>query len=59
MKPRSDRTFDAVQMMRQIRDRLSRQIKDMDFEQEQHFIEERLRDSPFENSTAAAREGDQ
>lgn len=36
--------FDAVQMMRSIRDRMSEEIRDMTFEEEQAYIRQRLRD---------------
>lgn len=39
-----EKPFDAVRMMREIRDRLSRQIKDMSFEEQQRFLGERLRE---------------
>lgn len=35
--------FDAVRMMREIRDELSREIKDMSFEEEKRFIQEQLK----------------
>lgn len=39
---RNKKPFDAVQMMRQIRDRLSEECKDMTFDQQQQRIRERL-----------------
>ncbi len=41
---KSEKTFDAVHMMRQIRDRLSEQCKNMTFEEQQQYIKERLSD---------------
>jgi len=38
----SEKPFDAVQMMRQIRDKLSEQIKDMNFEGQKRYMRERL-----------------
>ena len=42
---RTEKQFDAVQMMRSIRDRISEEIKGMTFEEEQAYICERLRDA--------------
>ena len=39
-----DKQFDAVQMMRLIRDRMSEEIRDMTFEEEQAYIRQRLCD---------------
>jgi hypothetical protein len=39
---KSEKSFDAVQMMRQIRDRLSAQCKEMTFEEQKQYIRERL-----------------
>lgn len=41
-----EKQFDAVQMMRSIRDRLSEEIRDMTFEEEQAYIRQRLCDEP-------------
>jgi hypothetical protein len=35
--------FDAVRMMREIRDEISREIRDMSFEEEKRYIQEQLR----------------
>jgi type II secretory pathway predicted ATPase ExeA len=35
--------FDSVQMMRELRDRISRDIEGMTFEQEKAYIRERLK----------------
>jgi hypothetical protein len=43
---KSKKSFDAVHMMRQLRDRLSEQCKDMAFEEQQQYIRERLRSQP-------------
>ena len=40
---RTEKQFDAVQMMRSIRDRISEEIKGMTFEEEQAYIREGLR----------------
>jgi hypothetical protein len=45
MKKR-EKPFDAVRMMRQIRDRLSEQCKEMTFEEQQQYIRERLSGKP-------------
>ena len=42
---RTEKQFDAVQMMRSIRDRISEEIKGMTFEEEQAYIREGLRDA--------------
>ena len=43
----TEKPFDAVRMMRQIRDEIGKQIRDMTFEQEQRYIRKRLHeDSP-------------
>ena len=42
---RTEKQFDAVQMMRSIRDRISEDIKGMTFEEEQAYIREGLRDA--------------
>ncbi len=43
---KSKKPFDAVHMMRQLRDSLSEQCKDMTFEEQKHYIRERLRGKP-------------
>ena len=45
MKKR-EKSFDAVQLMRQLRDRLSTQCKDMTFEEQKRYIRERLSGTP-------------
>ena len=53
-----EKQFDAVQMMRSIRDRVSEEIRDMTFEEEQAYIRQRLRDeSPDEISNAGGNVG--
>ena len=42
---RTEKQFDAVQMMRSIRDRISEEIKGMTFDEEQAYIREGLRDA--------------
>lgn len=39
---KNKKSFDAVHMMRQLRDRLSEQCQDMTFEEQQQYIRERL-----------------
>ncbi len=39
---KSEKSFDAVQLMRQIRDKLSEQFKDMSFEEQKRDLRERL-----------------
>ena len=39
---KSEKSFDAVQLMRQIRDKLSEQFKDMSFEEQKRYLRERL-----------------
>jgi hypothetical protein len=39
---KNEKPFDAVQMMRQIRDRLSAQCQEMTFEEQKRFMQERL-----------------
>ena len=41
---RNEKQFDAVRMMRSIRDRISKEISGMSFEEEQAYIQERLQD---------------
>ena len=40
---KTQRSIDAVQLMRTLRDSLSEQMRDMTFEQQREFIEKRLR----------------
>ena len=42
MTKKAEKKFDAVATMREIRDRLSRQIEGMTFEEEKRFIRERV-----------------
>ncbi|HJY80063.1 MAG TPA: hypothetical protein VKK81_03135 [Candidatus Binatia bacterium] len=39
---KSEKPFDAVQLMRQLRDTLSEQMKDMNFEEQKRYMKERL-----------------
>lgn len=41
---KNEETLDAVQMMRSIRDRISKEINGMTFEQQQAYIRKRLGD---------------
>lgn len=45
--------FDAVRMMRSIRDRISKEIGGMSFEEERAYIRQRLRDEPVDANSAA------
>ena len=55
---RTEKQFDAVQMMRSIRDRISEEIKGMTFDEEQAYIREGLRDASIrEVRPATADEG--
>ena len=40
---KSKKPFDAVKMMREIRDTLSMQFQEMSFEEQQQYMRERLR----------------
>lgn len=46
----SKKPFDAVQMMRSIRDELNKQTKGMTFEQEQAWIRKQLHEQPMESA---------
>lgn len=39
---KTEKPFDAVQMMRGIRDKLSEQFKDLSFEEQKRYMRERL-----------------
>ena len=43
---KSEKPFDAVEMMREIRDKLSLQFQEMSFEEQQQYLRERLRVKP-------------
>ena len=51
---KSEKSFDAVQMMRQIRDRLSAQCQDMTFEEQKRNIRARLRSKPTKGQSVAS-----
>jgi hypothetical protein len=51
---KNEKTFDAVQMMRQIRDRLSAQCKEMTFEEQKQYIRERLSGKPTQEQPVAS-----
>jgi hypothetical protein len=57
---KSEKPFDAVQLMRRLRDTLSEQIKDMSFEEQKRYMKERLaaakppREQRSESGTHAA-----
>ena len=40
---KSEKPFDAVKMMREIRDKLSLQFQEMSFEEQQQYMREHLR----------------
>ena len=50
----SEKSFDAVQMMRQLRDRLSAQCQDMTFEEQKRYIRKRLRSKPTQEQSVAS-----
>jgi hypothetical protein len=50
----NEKSFDAVQMMRQIRDRLSAQCKEMTFEEQKQYIRERLSGKPTTEQPVAS-----
>lgn len=43
--PKKEKSFDAVKMMRQIRDKISEETKDMSFEELRAYINRRLSES--------------
>ncbi len=45
---KNKKSFDAVHMMRRIRDSLSEQCKDMTFEEQKQYMRERLSNKPTE-----------
>lgn len=49
----SNKPFDAVQMLRSIRDKLSERIIDMTFEEERAYIKQCLSDEPVDGNSAA------
>lgn len=49
----NNKPFDAVQMMRSIRDKLSEQVSGMTFEEKRAYIRQRLRDEPVDGNSAA------
>jgi len=51
---KNEKSFDAVQMMRQIRDRLSAQCKEMTFEEQKQYIRERLSGKPTKEQPIAS-----
>jgi hypothetical protein len=50
---KSEKSFDAVQMMRQIRDKLSAQCQEMTFEEQKQYIRERLSGKPTKEQSVA------
>ncbi len=39
---RSEKKFDAVKMMREIRDKLSKEFENMNYEEQKRYIKERI-----------------
>lgn len=57
---KKEKRFDAVQMMRDIRDKLSREVASMSYEEQRRYIDERLRTGEHpgrHRQSARAREG--
>jgi hypothetical protein len=52
---KNKKSFDAVHMMRQLRDSLSEQCKDMTFEEQKQYIRERLSSKPPQERPRARR----
>lgn len=52
-----EKKFDAVQMMRSIRDRISDEIDGMTFEEEQTYIKRHLRDASNARVVSSGDEG--
>lgn len=40
---RSEKKFDAVKMMREIRDKLSKEFRNMSYEEQKRYIKERIK----------------
>jgi hypothetical protein len=40
---KSEKKFDAVKMMRKIRDKLSKEFKNMNYEEQKRYIRERIK----------------
>ena len=55
--PKIEKEFDAVQMMRSIRDRISDEIVGMTLEEEQTYIRERLRNASKTGAVSSDNEG--
>lgn len=49
---KSEKSFDAVKMMREIRDKLSIQFRDMSFEEQKQYLRERLHVRPTKSRSA-------
>ncbi|MBI3327267.1 MAG: hypothetical protein HYZ81_11275 [Nitrospinae bacterium] len=49
---KSEKSFDAVKMMREIRDKLSIQFRDMSFGEQKQYIQERLHGRPMKSRQA-------
>lgn len=52
MPKKIEKKFDSVQMMREARERISRDIAGMTFEEEKAYIRERLKQPNAENDAA-------
>jgi hypothetical protein len=46
---KSRKKFETVKMMRTIRDKLSKEIKNMSYEEQKKYIKDRIRSGQFEN----------
>ena len=51
---KSEKSFDAVEMMRRLRDSLSAQCKEMTFEEQKRYIRERLSSKPTKEEPVAS-----
>ncbi|NOU17428.1 MAG: hypothetical protein HOO91_07715 [Bacteroidales bacterium] len=45
MKTKKEKTFDAVKMMREIRDKISNETQNMTFEEFKKYLESRIKES--------------
>jgi hypothetical protein len=50
---KSEKPLDAVEMMREIRDKLSMQFQEMSFEEQQQYMREHLRVKPKTRRTGS------
>jgi len=47
MKTKKEKVFDAVKMMREIRDKISAETQNMTFEEFKKYLESRIKESGF------------